>query len=365
MSIQMITFFRRRRRILIVTLLALFLTAIGIQQHLMVATTTVTQQQHKEEYRPSIFIVAALRNSEPILDHWTTQVERLVAWAGPSRTFISVYENGSQDKTKELLGNWQVKLTDAGIQNKIVLDDANSVSSRMNTTGKNRRITKLAEIRNLSLEPLHSQSAGHFDKILYLNDIIFDVQDAIRLLTTRDGDYDAVCGMDFYGEFYDMFASREVDGKWVASGDYPYFADETSQKLLRASDLVPVYSCWNGIVAFNAKPFAQDQVEFRAVAPDEPDIAAEASECCLIFTDLRALDYTRIFIDPRVKVAYDKFHYWYARNILPIWTVFLAFTNHPTNQLSNAQEAEWTYRVNKAYEQGVDPRDYNCLWMTF
>ena len=99
-----------------------------------------------------------------------------------------------------------------------------------------------------------------------------------------------------------MFASREVDGKWVGSGNYPYFSDETSRKLLRHSELVPVYSCWNGMVAFNAKPFAEDKVAFRAIAPNEPDPILEASECCLIFTDLRSLDYNRVFIDPSVRV---------------------------------------------------------------
>ena len=87
-----------------------------------------------------------------------------------------------------------MKLIEAGIQHRIVLDD-NAIPGSDNTTDKIRRIVKLAKIRNLSLEPLHSQTTDQFDKILYLNDIVFDAKDAIRLLTTRDGDYDAVCGM--------------------------------------------------------------------------------------------------------------------------------------------------------------------------
>ncbi|KAI9244291.1 cryptococcal mannosyltransferase 1-domain-containing protein [Phascolomyces articulosus] len=360
----MLTYFRRRRRVVFLFIVSLIMTIIGIFQ-LTSLTAYMKQEQKKEEYRPSIFIAAALRNSESILDDWTTEVERLVAWAGPSRTFISIYENGSHDKTKEMLSDWQMKLIGTGIRHNIVIDDTNTVGSSTNTTDHKRRIVKLAQIRNLSLKPLYSQTTDKFDKILYLNDIVFDVKDAIRLLTTRNGDYDAVCGMDFFGEFYDMFATREEDGKWVGSGEYPYFADPTSQKLLRSSELVPVYSCWNGMVAFNAEPFQEKKVTYRAIVPDEPDPAVEASECCLIFTDLRALDYTRVYIDPGVKVAYDRFHYWYARNILPLWNIFLSFFNHPTNQLPNEQELEWTLRVNKVYEQGVDPRDYNCLWMTF
>ncbi|KAI7850164.1 cryptococcal mannosyltransferase 1-domain-containing protein [Circinella umbellata] len=298
----MIVYFRRRKRLLIITLLTLLLTAIGIHQHVYLTSFKNKEQQKKEEYRPSIFIAAGLHNSGFILDDWMAQVELLVAWAGPSRTFISIYENGSHDNTKKILGQWQTKLIEAGIQHRIILDD-NAKPGDDNTTDKIRRIVKLAKIRNLSLEPLQSQTTtDQFDKILYLNDIVFNAKDAIRLLTTRDGDYDAVCGMDFFGEFYDMFATREVDGRWVGSGNYPYFSDETSRKLLRHSELVPVYSCWNGMVAFNAKPFAEDKVTFRAVAPNEPDPILEASECCLIFTDLQALDYNRVFIDPGVRV---------------------------------------------------------------
>ena len=102
---------------------------------------------------------------------------------------------GSHDNTKKILGQWQTKLIEAGIQHRIILDD-NAKPGDDNTTDKIRRIVKLAKIRNLSLEPLLSQTTtDQFDKILYLNDIVFNAKDAIGLLTTRDGDYDAVCVM--------------------------------------------------------------------------------------------------------------------------------------------------------------------------
>ncbi|KAI8142379.1 cryptococcal mannosyltransferase 1-domain-containing protein [Fennellomyces sp. T-0311] len=294
------SYIRRQRRILLIALVSLLFTAVSLYQYSSLAGP---RKQSKQDYRPSIFIAAALHNSEEILENWITQVEHLIAWAGPSRTFVSVYESGSSDKTKDRLMQWDMKLIDIGVHHSIVLDEQTPIGSRTN----DRRIVKLASIRNLALAPLEKQTA-HYDKILYLNDIVFDVKDAIRLLTTRDGEYDAVCGMDFYGEFYDTFATREEDGHWVGSGNYPYFADEKSQKLLRAGELVPVYSCWNGMVALDSKPFVEDKVRFRAIIPDEPDPPLEASECCLVFTDMRALDYTRIFIDPRVTVTLDTTH---------------------------------------------------------
>lgn len=35
--------------------------------------------------------------------------------------------------------------------------------------------------------------------------------------------------------------------------------------------------------------------------------------------------------------------------------------NHPNHHMENEKEAEWTYHVHKAYDMGVDERDYTCL----
>lgn len=45
--------------------------------------------------KSSLFIAANLYNNENILEHWMSQVDRLVEWAGPTRTYISIYENGN------------------------------------------------------------------------------------------------------------------------------------------------------------------------------------------------------------------------------------------------------------------------------
>lgn len=175
------------------------------------------------------------------------------------------------------------------------------------TTDSIRRIVTLANVRNQALAPLfdntNGSSSSSYDRIVYLNDIVFRLEDVVKLLDTNGGDFDAACGLDFFGRFYDVFATREIDGRWVGSGDYPYFVDETSQKLLRQGQPVPVYSCWNGMVVFAAEPFIKHHLQFRAILPKEPEPPVEASECCLIFTDLRQVHKdARVFINPKVKV---------------------------------------------------------------
>lgn len=62
----------------------------------MYVSISLTSTDKKIPNKPSLFIAANLYNNEPILNYWMTEVERLAQWAGPSRVFISVYENGKK-----------------------------------------------------------------------------------------------------------------------------------------------------------------------------------------------------------------------------------------------------------------------------
>lgn len=153
---------------------------------------------------------------------------------------------GSRDETPQMLELWKEKLEAAGIRHTIVTHGTGF-------DGSLGRMTNLAKFRNEALAPLTAE----YEKILFLNDVVYDLSDAITLLNTKGGKYDAACAMDFFGQFYDVFATREITGKPVGSGNYPYFEDPGSRKLLRAGDPVPVFSCWNGMVALNSAPFLQ------------------------------------------------------------------------------------------------------------
>jgi hypothetical protein len=60
------------------------------------------------------------------------------------------------------------------------------------------RIEFLAASRNVPLEPLQDGLRGtNFDRVLYSNDVFTTAESVVELLTTRQGDYDMVCGLDF------------------------------------------------------------------------------------------------------------------------------------------------------------------------
>jgi hypothetical protein len=70
-----------------------------------------------------------------------------------------------------------------------------------------------------------------------------------RLLDTRGGDYAAACSLDFSKPpaFYDTFALRDSEGHAAVMQSWPYFRSRASRDALKASEPVPVTSCWNGI----------------------------------------------------------------------------------------------------------------------
>jgi hypothetical protein len=208
----------------------------------------------------------------------------------------------------------------------------------------------------------------HFDKILFINDVIFSPRDAVDLLfatnigpdgTTR---YHAACAMDFINafKFYDTFASRDAEGHGIGVPFYPWFTTAGSgisrKDALQNRDAVRVKSCWGGMVAFEAKwfqgqhspPYPNNEKdedsgweEIWEEAPEEkktstrserenevgmvplsfrasPELFWESSECCLIHADLAAMAASDpdtpipteefdhgIYMNPYVRVAYS------------------------------------------------------------
>lgn len=42
--------------------------------------------------------------------------------------------------------------------------------------------------------------------------------------------------------------------------------DEVSRDLFASGKPIPVFSCWNGMIALRAKPFIEDGIRFRGIA---------------------------------------------------------------------------------------------------
>jgi Cryptococcal mannosyltransferase 1 len=203
------------------------------------------------------------------------------------------------------------------------------------------RIAFLAEVRNRALRPLQNNSTVAFDKLLFINDIIFNPVDAVQLLFSTNVDasgraqYGAACAVDFIDafKFYDRFATRDLEGNNMGIPIYPWFTNGgkavSRQDVLAQKDAVRVKSCWGGMSAFEAKWFQGSHLDSSTIEPPpkakfgdveisplrfraERDTFWEGSECCLIHADLAYLRHGRnvtsdtgIYMNPYVRVAYD------------------------------------------------------------
>lgn len=283
---------------------------------------------------------------------------KLIELLGPQNTFLSIYQSDSGISGGEALKKFESKIQCDHLllaEETLPLNNMEVLLLPDGGLGV-KRIAYLAAARNRALEPLRTMAGLPYDKILYLNDVIFDPIDAAQLLFSTnmqlDGraQYRAACGMDFIDVFkyYDTFATRDAEGYSLGLPFFPWFSGEgneqSRQDVFQQKDHIHVKSCWGGIVVFDAAPFQQvsktdmtqgDTLGFRSY----PDLGWEASECCLIHADLlqaRAVTDPSepiggVYLNPYVRVAYSQSTFSLlgaAKRIEKLWFPVHVFANH-------------------------------------
>ena len=278
-----------------------------------------------------VFIAASLydKDGQLLRGAWGNAVLELIALLGKRNVFLSVYENDSNEAAAVALAAFKddVPCRHSLVHDKdFIMEDVRHVELP-DGSRRVKRISFLAEVRNKALQPLEDEAADiQFDKILYLNDVIFKPIEAVQLLLStnrgKDGtaSYRAACAVDFINpfKFYDTFASRDAEGFGMGVPFFPWFTSSgegiSRHDVLLGKDAVRVKSCWGGMVAFDASPFqAASPLRFRA----SEDLYWDASECCLIHADLVSNDTAKedrdhgIYMNPYVRVAYsERTLYW-------------------------------------------------------
>lgn len=240
---------------------------------------------------PRVYIASLHWNNEAILrSHWNAAVLDLARALGPENVFVSIHESGSWDRSADALRELDAALGDLGVARDIVLDptthkeeverDVPPGTPGWIPTSRGRhelrRIPYLARLRNRSLAPLRDMAvlaavaeatgkntdtkdgpqARTFDRVLFLGDVVFTVDDVLALLATNGGSYGAACSLDFHKppSYYDTFALRDADGHEHATHTWPYFRSYASRRAMKLSVPVPVKSCWNGMGEFLSSP---------------------------------------------------------------------------------------------------------------
>jgi hypothetical protein len=143
-------------------------------------------------HRPERLYIASMHwnNEEVLRSHWNDAIVQLVRTWGTENVFVSVYESGSWDDTKGALRDLDVELDRLGVRRNITLSDTthqDEISVSPSAEGwidtprgrkELRRIPYLARLRNMTLRPLEDleKQGVVFDKILFLNDVVFTVR---------------------------------------------------------------------------------------------------------------------------------------------------------------------------------------------
>ncbi|EFY90951.1 polysaccharide export protein (CAP59) [Metarhizium acridum CQMa 102] len=203
-----------------------------------------------------IYIASMHFNNGAILkSHWNDAVIGLTETFGPKNVFVSIFESGSWDDSKEVLRELDRDLERRGVPHRVEvsdvthqdeLDSADKGDGWIDTPRKKkelRRIPYLSRLRNKTIKDLlHLHKQGvEFDKVLFLNDVVFTVEDVLTLMDT------------------------------------------------------------NGVV-MPAEPFVSStKLRFRGVPDSLANYHLEGSECCLIHADNPLSRTLGVYLNPKVK----------------------------------------------------------------
>lgn len=178
---------------------------------------------------------------------------------------VIIFENDSQDRTKEILKNWQHTNKKVNI---LSIDYHNPKKDYSNM--ENPNISFLAKLRNHYLEELSSNSEyKDFDVVMVVDmDMSYgwDMRGLFHSFN-RFSDWAAVCSNGIYaeispkaGRMRDALAFRTDDAQEIPAENPEKYWNEITPKLQRVHPLsegfVPVQSCFGGL-AFYKRSFIE------------------------------------------------------------------------------------------------------------
>jgi alpha-1,3-mannosyltransferase len=268
------------------------------------------------------FFALDLRNCLPLLPRLLGSIVEAIRFLGADRCALSIVEGNSPDGTADVLAALQP-----------VLDGLDGLAyfyrpSEINPAEGPGRIKKLAQLRNLALEPLLSDAgrarASGNTTVVFANDVAACAEDLLELALQRRGlGADMTCAMDwtYVGRdptFYDVWVARAIngdsffeipsDGNWNSA--WNLFWNEPVARA-RLGDSLPfqVFACWNGATAFGAGPVL-DGLRFRSTPRKGEGEGKGGGECSqgepqLFCKDLWARGAGKIAVVPSVNLEYS------------------------------------------------------------
>ncbi|KFA68347.1 hypothetical protein S40285_02535 [Stachybotrys chlorohalonatus IBT 40285] len=252
-----------------------------------------------------------LRDCVSLLPRLLGSIVEAFRFLGPGRCALSIVEGNSPDGTGDVLQALAPHLQRLGITYFFSSSDIDPSAGD--------RIRRLADLRNLALQPLLDSPdlASSKTTVLFVNDVAPCAEDLLELLLQRQAlGADMTCAMDWTHSggnplFYDVWIARTIhgdsffeippDGSWDRAWDLFWNAPETYRRF-QAHLPFQVFSCWNGAAAFTAAPVLQG-LRFREPRGGE-DGECGQGEPQLFCKDMWFHGYGKIAVVPSVNLEY-------------------------------------------------------------
>jgi len=304
---------------------------------------SLTLQREPTRWK-NIYVALNLRNNEDLIPGMASRFDELFSLLENSAKinyYFSIFSNNNSDRTDEFIIEYFKPLLDnRKIPNKITTN-GKTCGGYSKPPPHMNRIDWLSCVRNSAMDPFYEKGMNVFGSslaaetqntlVLFFNDIVFSPSDIVNLINTDGGEYDLACGLDFYYNFYDIWVTRGIDGKYFSA--FPPFAMDfvSGVRMVKSvspivgslTEGVPVRCCWNGVAAIKASNFFEKNIRFRSEISEECHTIQ--SECKLFCEDLG--ENAKIVINPNVIVAYSEYFFWLnklIRNFI-IYSIFFLF----------------------------------------
>ena len=258
------------------------------------------------------FFALNLRENLSVLPRLLSSILEVIQFLGPEHCALSIVEGNSPDGTSDVLAALEPHL-DPGLRVHFVLGNKIDPLS-------GARFAKLAELRNLALSPMLKDPERYEEAtVVFINDVFICPDDILELVHQRVKiGADMTCAMDWvFGSeeatFYDVYIARGINGdlffdipkdvSWSKATNL-FWNDAQSKKRFDAQQPLQVFACWNGAVAFTARPIVKKEIAFRAAQEKYGECYNGEPE--IFCKDMWANGHGKIAVLPYINLVYDE-----------------------------------------------------------
>lgn len=237
--------------------------------------------------RPKVLVYSIIRNRATAIDVFYKQLKRLVLDSPDYEFYLSIYENDSNDGTKE-----RIFLKDWSFFSGVSIISENIQTQYYGSVKDPTRVENLAKARNRAIE-----GGGFLNNVDYVlmveGDIRYDSEAVKKLLnfSELEPDFDIVSATSIRknGTHYDCWASRTEPV--YKDGVCNLHEDRNSD--FRTLEYAKYYSTSNGLCLYRAKPF-QEGIRHHWINTVTKEFDCEMVVLCQNFINKK---YDKIFIN--------------------------------------------------------------------